>query len=206
LRTRQACVVERVIVYVAIFIVIVASIVATVILIRKNQKIQQDKVLFTQKAEDAVQELKKELADNKKQIPKLKRDLNNKLRKDELAKVSYQEKLIELDRYFRIIPSVDQKPVLLNDIAIIAKKLNVQKKNITTEPLKPGEQPGTRLFEFSITLEGDFASIKEMLWRIENMKIVVRMTKTDGFRIISLNNSNKKLEIALKLYTYFFVD
>lgn len=206
MRTRQACIIERVVVYVAIFIVVVGSIVATVFLIRKNQKIQHDRIAFTQKAEDAVQALKKELATKKKEIPKLKRELNNKLRKDEIAKLTYQERLIELDRYFRIIPSVDQKPVLLNDIAVIAKKLDVQKKNITTEPLKPGEQPGTRLFEFSITLEGNFSSIKEMLWRLENMKIVVRMTKIDGFRIISLNNENQKLEVTLKLFTYFFVD
>ncbi|PKK90498.1 MAG: hypothetical protein CVV64_09035 [Candidatus Wallbacteria bacterium HGW-Wallbacteria-1] len=206
MRTRQACIVERVIIYTSIAIVIIASIVATVMFIKKGREIAADRIKFTQQAEDAVQALKKDLESKKREIPKLRNQLNDKLRLDELAKKAFDEKLQELDRYFRIIPSVDQKPVLLNDIAEIAKKLDVQKKNITTEPLVDGTQPGTKLFQFSMTLEGKYPAVKEMLWRLENMKIVVRMTKTEGFKIITLNNDNQKMEVSLKLFTYFFVD
>lgn len=206
MRTRQACVAENIAYYSGIVIVVIASIIGTFLLVRWGREIAADRDTFTQEAETAVQALRKELAEKKEELPKLANDLKNKLRKDESAKKAYEEKLNELERYFRIIPSVDQKPVLLNDIAEIAKKLDVQKKNITTEPLVDGEQPGTKLFQFSMNLEGKYKSVKEMLWRLENMKIVVRMNKTDGFKIITLNNENQKVEVGLRLYTYFFVD
>jgi len=206
MRTRQACIIERVIIYTSIAIVIISSIVATVMFIKKGREIAADRIKFTQMAEDAVQKLRKELSAKTEEIPKLNKKYNNKQREDEKAKRDFEEKLQELDRFFRIIPSVDQKPILLNDIAEIAKKLDVQKKNITTEPLVDGKQPGTKLFQFAMTLEGKYKDIKEMLWRLENMKIVVRMTKTEGFKIVSLNNENQKMEVSLKLYTYFFID
>lgn len=206
MRTRQACVAENIAYYSGIVIVVIVSIMGIYMLIRWSREITGDRETFTRNAEEAVQALKKELAEKKEELPTQSKDLKNKLRRDESAKKAYEEKLLELDRFFRIIPSVDMKPVLLNDIAEIAKKLDVQKKNITTEPLADGEQPGTKLFQFSMNLEGKYESVKEMLWRLENMRIVVRMNKTDGFKIITLNNDNQKMEVGLRLYTYFFVD
>ncbi len=203
MRTRSASLIERGVVYGVVVVLLLANVLFLMLLIKKRGKIARKEKDFQLRAEQMEEEKKKELETVKSFLPEWEVRLAQQQRVNEKFKKMWRHQIERIKEFMAIIPTIEKTPDLINKIANYARELDVKITHLSTEPFKPGPEPGVKEYHFHLNIEGNYHDIKRMLWEIEHMKYIVQMAD-EGFTIVNLNNDSNNMELHLKLFTYFF--
>ncbi len=203
MRTRTSSLIERGVVYSIIVILFLCNIAFLLLLIRKRNQIARKEKDFKVRADQMVEEKRKELDTVKGFLPEWEVRLAQQQRANEKFKKMWRHQIEKIKEFMAIIPTIEKTPDLINKIAGFARELDVKINDLTTEPFKPGPETGVKEFHFNLNIEGKYHNIKRMLWEIETMKYIVQIVE-GGFTIVDLNNENNNMVLNLKLFTYFF--
>lgn len=152
--------------------------------------IQPTRVKIAQKREE-VQKINDEI----QRAYEFLRDLN-RIREE-------ADKMEELWRIFKAkLPDSKQIPLLLNALANVANKANINYVSINTKPMETGEQQGGLSYNrlpIEITLRCRYRNLGEYL---ANLRDMPRLVKVDSLKLRRNKDILPNIDVTIDVYTY----
>jgi len=100
------------------------------------------------------------------------------------------------------LPDSKQIPVLLNALAQVANKANINYVSINTKPLEAGDQQGKLMYNrlpIEIKLRCRYRNLGEYL---ANLREMPRLVKVESLKIFRNKDILPNVEVTLNVYTY----
>ncbi len=113
------------------------------------------------------------------------------------------DKMEELWQIFKTkLPDSKQIPVLLNALAQVANKANINYVSINTKPLEAGDQQGNLMYNrlpIEITLRCRYRNLGEYL---ANLREMPRLVKVESIKIFRNKDILPNVDVTINVYTY----
>ncbi len=152
--------------------------------------IQPTRVRIAQKKEDIIK-----INEEIQRAYEFLRDLN-KIRQE-------ADKMEELWKIFKTkLPDSKQIPLLLNALANVANKANINYVSINTKPVEIGDAQGGLAYNrlpIEITLRCRYRNLGEYL---ANLRDMPRLVKVDSLKIMRNKENLPNIDVIISVYTY----
>jgi Tfp pilus assembly protein PilO len=113
------------------------------------------------------------------------------------------DKMEELWQIFKTkLPDSKQIPILLNALAEVANKADINYVSISTKPMEAGEQQGSLAYKrlpIEITLRCRYRNLGEYL---ANLRDMPRLVKVESLKIFRNKDILPNVDVTINVYTY----
>ncbi|HNY11790.1 MAG TPA: hypothetical protein PKK26_09400 [Candidatus Wallbacteria bacterium] len=217
MRTRKASLIEKMSIYAAIAVCLVA--IGGIYF-----KMNSDFVVKRDEAEKKYQETQTKLEEMRRtesekaaKRDQLRKDVERKKKEDELKQKEFEATLDILNRTLVNLPPIEVWPELIKKVEVLATDLKITITSFTiieNKDLKSNIKKDFTEFYFTLDIEGEYSKVLEYIWTLENSiqlkkeegnavwKAIIKVVE-GGFSIKSLMTTNDTMKLQLTLTTFF---
>lgn len=125
---------------------------------------------------------------------------NNKLAVKYAVDLEISKHTKNIVDFYNIIPKEKEIIKLVSELPNLAKASNLKISSIRYEPFRKEKQSSFKKLSFSIPVEGSYASIRECIYRIENLR---KLIKIESISLKKEREDPAIVGVELYVSTYF---